>query len=276
VFACRPAKNVQKIEETVVKKDTIIKTDSVPPVIVSDKAESKVSVVDSNAKKIGSDTKEIFEKIVKNKIPFNSFNARVRVQYQANGDGEDATAYIRLKRDSLMWISLRGPLGIEGFRVLITRDSVKVMDLLKKTFQLRTIDYLQEITGIPFDFFTLQDFVIGNPIFIDSNIVSYKAGENNELLVLMDGSYFKNLVSLDNTDFKILHSKLVDVDTVRNRTSDISFADFQNSAGVLFSTKRKISVAEKSKLDINLDFKQYSFNQSLTFPFNIPKNYKRL
>jgi len=42
-----------------------------------------------------------------------------------------------------------------------------------------------------------------------------------------------------------------------------------------FSTYRKIAVSEKAKLDIELQFKQFDFNAALSFPFNIPKNYKR-
>ena len=36
----------------------------------------------------------------------------------------------------------------------------------------------------------------------------------------------------------------------------------------------KISVSEKSKLDIYLEFKTYEFNAPLTYTFPIPKNYK--
>lgn len=134
--------------------------------------------------------RDVYNKVIKNKIDFTTFNAKVRVQYEGKEGGDDATAFIRLKKDSAMWLSLRGALGIEGFRVLITKDSVKVMNLLKKTVQFRSIDYLQEITDLPFDFSTLQDLVIGNPIFIDSNIVSYKVNAANELLVLMSGRFF--------------------------------------------------------------------------------------
>ena len=42
-----------------------------------------------------------------------------------------------------------------------------------------------------------------------------------------------------------------------------------------FATYRKISVSEKSKLDIYLDFKEYSLNEPLKYAFEIPKNYKR-
>ncbi len=258
VFSCRPAKKVQKIQEAISKIDTTV------TVVIKEK-----SSVDSAQLK-----SDLFKKVLQNKIEFQTFSAKVRVGYQGKDGGDEATAYIRMEKDKMVWLSLRGALGIEGFRVLVTKDSVKVMNLLKKQVQYRSIEYLKEITELPFDFKTLQDLIIGNPVYMDPNIVSYKSNGDNELLVLMYGNLFKHLVTLDNTNFKVLHSKLDDVDQIRNRTCDITFSDYENKSGQAFSTKRMISVAEKSKLDIDLDFKQYAFNEALTFPFNIPKNYK--
>lgn len=148
------------------------------------------------------------------------------------------------------------------------------MNKLQKTIQYRSIAYLQEITEVPFDFYSLQDVIIGNPVFIDSNIVSYKNTES-ELLVLMIGNVFKHLLTLENGDRRITHSKLDDINPIRNRTCDITYESYENAGDFYFSTKRRISVAEKSKLDINIEFKQYSFNKPQDYPFNIPKNYKR-
>ena len=70
------------------------------------------------------------------------------------------------------------------------------------------------------------------------------------------------------------HSKLDDIDPGKNRTADITFSNYDKVNNFNFSTARRISVAEKAKLDINLEFKQFNFDQPQTFPFNIPKNYK--
>lgn len=260
-FSCRPAKKVQKIDEAISKKDTTTSR------LIKDSTASVETVAKNNAK-------DIYSKVLQKKIDFKTFSAKVRVGYEGKDGGDEATAFVRLEKDKTLWLSLRGALGIEGFRVIVSKDSVKVMNLLKKQVQYRSIDYLKEITQLPFDFSTLQDLVVGNPVYMDPNIISYKTNGNNESLLLMAGTLFKHLLTLDSQDFKVLHSKLDDVDAVRNRTCDVTFSDYVNSQGVLFSTKRKISVAEKSKLDIDLDFKQYEFNQPLTFPFNIPKNYK--
>ena len=66
-----------------------------------------------------------------------------------------------------------------------------------------------------------------------------------------------------------------DVDVARNRTADITYSDFENKNGIQFSSYREITVSEKNKLDIRLNFKQYEFNKELSVSFNIPKNYKR-
>ncbi len=260
VFACRPAKKLQKIQEAVSKVDT-----------------SEVVIVTKNDQVDSSKLiKQVYEKVLRNKIDFNTFSAKVKVDYEGKDNSDNVTAFIRIKKDSLIWISLRGALGIEGARVQITRDSVQVLYMLKKEIARRSIGFLQEVTQLPFDFNTLQDLIIGNPIFIDSNIVSYKTNVNNELLVLMNGRLFKHLVTLENENYKVLHSKLDDVDAIRNRTSDITFSDYDMAAGVPFATKRNISVSEKSKLDIKLDFKSYAFNQPVTFPMPDTKGFKKL
>jgi len=133
---------------------------------------------------------------------------------------------------------------------------------------------LNEATQIPFDFYTLQDLLIGNPIFITNNIVSYRDAPQS-FSVLMVGDIFKHLISLSNDNFRVMHSKLDDVDIQRNRTCAISFSNYQPMGSYQFATQRKIVVAEKSKLDINLDFKEFTLNEPLKYAFEVPKNFKR-
>jgi hypothetical protein len=51
--------------------------------------------------------------------------------------------------------------------------------------------------------------------------------------------------------------------------------DYETQKGVIFSTNRTVSVTEKTKLDVKLNFKQYAFNETLSYPFTVPKNYKK-
>lgn len=257
--ACRPVKKVQRIGEVITTKDTSSAVTVTNPV---------TGAVDS-----ASIIRNIVDTLSNQRINFNTFSAKVKMDYDGSEGNGQATVYLRMQKDSIIWLSLTGAFGIEGFRVIITKDSVKLMNKLDKAVQFKSVKYLQELTHVPVDFYSLQDILIGNPIYLDSNIVSYKFNDDN-LLILMAGSVFKNLLTLDKSNLRMLHSKLDDVDPGKNRTADITFSNYDRVNDFYFSTVRKISVAEKAKLDIGLEFKQYNFDQPQSFPFNIPKNYK--
>ena len=86
---------------------------------------------------------------------------------------------------------------------------------------------------------------------------------------------FKNLLTLSVNNNLVERSKLDDLNIAFNRTGDLTYYQYENKTSVFFSTFREITVAEKTKVDIILDYKQYDFNKELSFPFAIPKNYKR-
>ena len=214
--------------------------------------------------------------IHKRRIEFKTFSAKLKVEYEdSKGKQPNITAYVRIIKDSLIWISGYATVfNIEAFRVLINKDSVFVLDKINKEAKLRSMDFLQEVTEIPFDLNTLQDLFVGNPVFLEDSVISYKETESKILLATI-GKYFKHLLTINRGDHFLVHSKLDDVNIARNRTADITYGEYETNNGLPFSTYREITVSEKNKLDIQLNYKQYEFNKNLTISFSIPANYKR-
>ncbi len=220
--------------------------------------------------------KTAIENLNRKYIDFKSFNAKIKVEYEdSKGKQPDITAIVRIMKDSAIWISLSATLfNIEVYRMYINRDSVILMNTREKEVQYRSLGYLQEITEIPFDYETLQNLFIGNPIFWNNKkVVSIRRTENH-ILVLAVGDVFKHLLTLSADNNFLMHSKLDDLDVARNRTADITYGDYENKSGFDFSTYREITVSEKNKLDIRLNYKQYEFNKDLSVSFRVPKNYK--
>ncbi len=257
--SCRPRKVVTPIRTAIEKKDTV------QTVIIKE-----TPIVDSI-----SIVKEMMAKVMHQKIDFFTFNAKIKAEYESADESQSVTAYLSILKDSVMFIQIKGFLGIIGIQAKITKDSITIVNKVKdKYVQKRAISYLQDVTQIPFTFTTLQNLFIGNPIFIDSNIVSYKNTNDNKLIVLIIGSVFKNLLTIDNNTFLITHCKLDDVNINRNRTCDITLSNYIFNNDFSFSTFRSIAVSEKSKLKVNLDYKEYTFNEPIKYSFTIPKNYK--
>lgn len=218
---------------------------------------------------------DIMNRVEHNRIEYSSFTGKIKLDFtdEKNKNNTNATAFVRIRKDSLVWVSLTGAMGIEGFRVLVSPDSVWVMDKLKKTYSRQSVAYLQDIIKLPVDFYVLQDLIVGNPVYFPNNIVSFKSS-GNSMMALSVGEFFKHIITLNLDNNQILHSKLDDVDALRNRTCDITLADYTSIQNRNFSNTREITVTEKTKLDIRMEFKQVSFDEPVSFPFNIPKSYQ--
>lgn len=256
---CRSAKKIQ----TAITKT---KTDTTQMIMVNNAHADSVAVIH-----------DLMSKLNSNRITdFKTFSAKIKVNYRdKEGEQPELTVFIRMKKDSIIWISVNATIfSYEALRVLITPDSVIVQNRKDKIVQYRSVNYLKDLVDLPFDFYTLQDLLLGNPVYLDSNVVSYK--KNDQSITLMSvGTQFKHLLSLTNNDFLLQHSKLDDADPLRNRTADLTYTGYENVNGVKFATERRVSVSEKGKLDVDMNFKQYSFNETLSYPFTVPKNFKR-
>jgi hypothetical protein len=259
-FGCHTTKKIQKVISSSIKDTPVV----VAAITDDPKADSLKFISD------------VLAKVGHKKISFKTFSGKMKVSYEgSDGKGSDLTAFLRIRADSIIWVSIVGPLGIEGVRILITPDSVKVLNKLNKELILRSKSYLQEIAKVPLDFKTVQDILIGNPIYLDSNNIVYYRSEENGISLLSVSDLFKNYVTFNKNDFTMKHGKLDDVDVMHARTCDLSYQDYEQHDSISFSTYRKIAIAEKSKLDIEINFKQYNFNEELSFPFKVPKNYKK-
>jgi hypothetical protein len=257
LFGCNATK--QQISSTIAPRDTST-------------ALSAVTIIDTRVKDSIDFVNNTLIKLDSNYIDFTSFNAKVKVEVEnANGKQPDILATLRMVKDSVIWISLTATfLNIEVYRAYITKDSVILLNKQDKEVQYRSLDYLQEVTEIPFDFKTLQDMIIGNPVFFEPGNASFRKTDQY-LLGSSWGNDFKNLLTLSLDGYLLKHSKLDDVNINRNRTASITYDDYDKN----FSTKRQIIISEKNKIDIRLNFKQFEFNKDLPVSFSVPKNYKK-
>ncbi len=252
---CRSGRTITK---------AIAPRDTTRVVVIKSSADSLLAV---------SDAKQALQK---NHIEYKTFSAKIKLDIEdSKGKKPDLVANIRMIKDSAIWISISATiLNVEVFRVFINKDSVILLNKQEKTVQYRSLDYLQEITDIPFDFKTLQDLIVGNPIFFNDSSVTVRKFESFSLISSVSNP-FKNLITLSVPDNLLQHSKLDDLDIMQNRTADFTYDSYSNNSGFPFSTYRQIIATEKNKLDVRMNFKQYEFNKELSVSFSIPKNYKK-
>ncbi|MBP7478591.1 MAG: DUF4292 domain-containing protein [Chitinophagales bacterium] len=91
----------------------------------------------------------------------NWMTAELDIDFQSEAFSQDFTAKIRIKKDDTAWLSLTGLFGIEGARILVTRDTFEVIDRINKRYIKEHISLANKFSPIDINLKTLQYLVLG-------------------------------------------------------------------------------------------------------------------
>lgn len=221
------------------------------------------------------DSTAILKQQLSNKINeplnFTTFYAKAKADFSSSQASGNATVYIKMKKDSIIWISITGPFNIEGARILVTPDSVKIINKLESSVQLSSIANLQKITKLPLTFSDFQNIILGKPLATNSN-TDYQVNKDSIIVTAATNmlqyiySFTKNNFLLGQSNFKTSGNSSV-------TGANIFYNDYRKVNNIDFSTSRDIAVTGASPAKLELSFKEYNFNQPQDFVFTISKNY---
>ncbi|CAL1520651.1 DUF4292 domain-containing protein [Chitinophaga sp. MM2321] len=223
-------------------------------------------------------TSDMLKGIKDNNIAFNTFSGRMKLAFENEKKSHNnLTATIRMKKDSIIWISVSAPIIDEVMRAVITPDSLKLYNRMDKQLFLRKMADAEELLNIPFDFKTLQDLLIGNPVYLNDSV--FQVVKTPSIISFScDHPKYISLFNVFADDFGLQQSKVMDKDSTNpnTRSCELTYGDYAKVAGRKFPTTRRIFVEEKNVTKVALDFTRYDFDVPLTFPFSMPSSYKRM
>lgn len=214
----------------------------------------------------------LYERVLANHIDFKTFSAKAKIDLENDkGKQQGLNVSLRVQKDSVIWVSVNFSF-LEVARAIVTRDSVKVINKLKKEVYLRSLDNIEDLVNIPFNFNTLQELIIGNPVYFTSAIRDISRS-SSVISFVCETDQFINTIDVYADDYSLQECKLVDKDTLRNRYCELTYGNYQNINNRNFPSKRKIFVEDKGVTQLFLDFKKAEFDQPLSFPFSIGNGY---
>lgn len=83
---------------------------------------------------------------------------KVAVEYSQDNKEQSFRCNLRIKKDSIIWLSA-SKMGIEGFRIKLTQDSIFIIDRLHKQYFKGNYQYLNNKFNTDFDFFIIQSIL---------------------------------------------------------------------------------------------------------------------
>jgi hypothetical protein len=203
-----------------------------------------------------------------NSINYDWFSSRIKVEYSDNELSQDFTAVVRMRRDSILWISLQGPFGIEGGRILVTRDSIFMVNKLSNEYLRQPISYLSKVMPIQTKLQELQDFIMGYYLLFTHAVPDYRGMRDSLHIIRAESPEFLYQSCL--FPLNCTMAKCVLTDKMQGQQMNLTFDGYQQEQNKSFSHERNIAINKGSKkLNLHLVFTKVKVNEALSFPFEI-------
>lgn len=230
----------------------------------------------------------LIDELAKNELRFSWFSAKFSIDYIYDKKLTEFKGQIRVRKDSVIWLSFSPALGIEMARLKITNDSVLFINRINKTYLRGDYDFINDYLQTNIDFDILQAIIIGNDFqFYDKT--KFRASIDNQeyKLSTAERRKLKKFVKLGETDrafyqdiwlnpynYKITRVNLKEI--ANDKKLEAYYGKFKDHDGQLFPFNILFEISADEKISVEVVYSRIRIDQSLSFPFTIPSKYERI
>lgn len=236
-------------------------------------------------------TEAVLAAMEQSELNFATFSAKAGITITKGKRVTSFKANLRIRSDSAIWISITPLFGIEMARVLITADSVKVIDRIDKKYFIGDFDYINNKFNLDMEFSTLQSLLIGNMVRFE---------EEDDLRVSRDKNlyYLGNLKKrkakkVEDNPQKIIRKseellsfwidpqiyKLTEViltDLSADRFVQGKYYDYIQIGSQWVPEQLDFKIQSEAPSSVNIIYSKIALDEEMNFPFNIPSKYERV
>ena len=94
---------------------------------------------------------------------FEWMTSNLDIQAEGNGMAfDDLSGQLRIRKDSLVWLSITATMGVEVLRAKVNNDSVWILNRLEKTYLAEPLDTVSAQLGLPLSLPLVQTLLLDN------------------------------------------------------------------------------------------------------------------
>jgi len=245
--------------------------------------------------------------IDKNKFDFEWLGMKLDAEFTNGDDQQGFKATVRMRKDSAVSVSVSPALGIEVLRLIVDKDSLKMVSDIPgdRYVFLGSVDQLSDLAKIDLDLSTLQDLLIGNPIGLSREEGKMKSGielqdveyytlvsrlsrrvrratESKDSLSnhdgrtiskrLEDNDWISSKFWIESNNYKIVKCELTDIRT--RRMVQINYSDFDEEDLSHYPHKCNIQIDDiKGKTSLDFRIIRLNTQNHYDFSFDYDKDY---
>jgi Domain of unknown function (DUF4292) len=206
----------------------------------------------------------------------STLSAKANLYMQGNGQSISASANLIWIRDSVLWLNIK-KFGLEGFRVLITKDSAYILNRLEKTLTVRSLESLQREYKLPeAGFSLLQHVLLASAWFFPDIVLKSDIKDSRHRLSGANGRWAADY-RLDEGAFLLRSESFLRAESTETVT--LTFERYEKVPGYgPFPLQRRVEAfsTDSGPLKVDIELSNLVLNEAASYRFEVPDHYKRL
>lgn len=214
---------------------------------------------------------------------FHTLSLKFDAEVQSGDENNNFSGNIYVVRDSALWVSVQ-KFGLEVVRVLITNDSVRMLDRINKSYLAGDFSLISGILKTNIDFDGLQSLITGNDArsyestgFTEKKVgdtVVYYFAKRKKKKEASSAMAVSQEIWVNQAESKIC--KIIINNIMPNSGSaTFSYSDFEDFGGQKYPGKIGFKICNASTIEGYIDFTRITPEKKESLPFTVPANYER-
>ncbi|MEC8273932.1 MAG: DUF4292 domain-containing protein, partial [Bacteroidota bacterium] len=194
---------------------------------------------------------------------------QIKGQAQLNDKTYPISAQLRMRKDSVIWLSVSTILGLEAARINLTPDSVKFINRLNSTYFIDDVKELTKRYNLQLSFYEIQNVLLGKHSFSNSNTFQLLPSEQD--YILFADSDTANYTLRLNSEFLPLEINSLQQDSISLKLSYSNFVAVQEQ-WLPQNTDLQVLISNNS-LNFTYSYSKILVNRPKKINFSIPSSY---
>lgn len=260
------------------------KTSATPPdvsVIIEDTINVKCRLDFKSARTLSRNMKD-------NELQYTWLTAKANVTSLIEEKEENFDIRVSIRRDSAMLVSIQYVLGLQVAKALITKDSVRFVNYIQKTYFKGDFNYINSLLSADLDFDLLQAVLFGNSAdFKEEESKLKPMADRANCKYMLSTERKRRLKRIQNGDtepadalqtlsllpetFKICSNEFIDPTT--NRKFIANYSNFTKKDSVYAPYHVDIDIVAQKKANIKIEYVRIEKNSPQRLSLSIPAKY---
>jgi hypothetical protein len=215
-------------------------------------------------------------KVVADQEPqYRWLNAKVKLNVETPSRSLSGKGTLKVRKDSLMWLTVSPALGIEVMRAQISQDSVQVLDRVNnryRHFGFQRVDQLLTPAQRDFTFQNLSNMLTGQPVFMPNSDYQLVSADSGGIAMTYEDKVFKEELNLLPSRLKTQQFKLRKPATQQSMT--VTYSNYQQVDRYQIPGMIKVEAQRPEPVTLIVELRNVSFEEEDRVSFSVPDSYE--